>query len=93
MLTLIFNVLEEIIGKIIESRYIAICQIIDKIIDIDERFPQIIGDFRELSAKLPILKITGELSKVYCYRKKNHLSPTPIYRASLKKVCFVEICT
>jgi len=67
---MIFNVLEEIIGKIIESRYIAICPIIDKIIDIGRRLPQIIGDFRELSAKLSISKITGELSKIYRYRKK-----------------------
>ena len=69
-LTIIFDVLEEIIGKIIESRYIAICSIIDKIIDIGRRLPQIIGDFRELSAKLSISKITGELSKIYRYRKK-----------------------
>ena len=62
--------MEEIIGKIIESRYIAICPIIDKIIDIDQRLPQIIGDFRELSANLSISKITGELSKTYRYRKK-----------------------
>ena len=62
--------MEEIIGKIIESRYIAICPIIDKIIDIGRRLPQIIGDFRELSAKLSISKMTGELSKIYRYRKK-----------------------
>ena len=68
--------MEEIIGKIIESRYIAICPIIDKIIDIGRRVPQIIGDFRELSAKLSISKITEELSKIYRYRK-NDLSPTP----------------
>ena len=59
ILTIIFDVLEEIIGKIIESRYIAICPIIDKIIDIGRRLPQIIGNFRELSAKLSISKITG----------------------------------
>ena len=51
-LTIIFDVLEEIIGKNIESRYIGIYSIIDKVIDIGERLPQIIGDFRELSAKL-----------------------------------------
>ena len=33
-LTIIFYVLDEIIGKIIENRYIDICLIIDKIIDI-----------------------------------------------------------
>ena len=69
-LTIIFDVLDEIIGKIIESRYIGICPIIDKIIDIGGRLPQIIGIFRELSAKLSISKITGELSKIYRYRKK-----------------------
>ena len=65
-----FNVLGEIIGKIIESRYISICPIIDKIIDIGRKLPQIIGDFRELSAKLSISKMTGELSKTYRYPKK-----------------------
>ena len=69
-MTIIFDVLEEVIGKIIESRYIGICLIIDKIIDIGRKIPQIIGEFRELSAKLLISKITGELSKIYRYRKK-----------------------
>ena len=69
-LTIIFDVLDEIIGKIIESRYIGICPIIDKIIDIGRRLPQIIGDFRDLSAKLSISKMTGELSKIYRYRNK-----------------------
>ena len=67
---MIFDVLEEIIGKIIESRYISICPSIDKIINIGQRLPQIIGDFRELSAKLSISKMAGELSKIYRYRKK-----------------------
>ena len=65
----IFDVLDKIIGKIIESRYIGICPIIDKIIDIGRRLPQIIGNFRDLSAKLSISKMTGELSKIYRYRK------------------------
>ena len=69
-LTIIFDVLEEIIGKIIENRYIGIFPIIDKIIDIGQRLPQIISDFRELLAKLSILKMTGELSKIYRYQKK-----------------------
>ena len=69
-LTIIFDVLEENIGKIIESRYIGIWPIIDKIIDIGRRLPQIIGDFRELSAKLLISKMAGKLSKIYRYRKK-----------------------
>ena len=66
----IFDVLDKIIGKIIESRYIGICPFIDKIIDIGRRLPQIIGNFRDLSAKLSISKMTGELSKIYRYRKK-----------------------
>ena len=61
---------EKIIGKDIENRYIGICPIIGKIIDIGQRLSQIIGDFRELSAKLSISKMTGELSKIYRYRKK-----------------------
>ena len=69
-LTIIFDVFEEIIGKIIESRYFGICPIIEKIIDIGRRLPQIIGNFRELSAKLSISKMTGKLSKIYRYRKK-----------------------
>ena len=69
-LSIIFDVLDEIIRKIIESRYIGICSIIGKIIDIGQRLSQIIGDFRELSAKLSISKMTGELSKIYRYRKK-----------------------
>ena len=69
-LTINFDILDEIIVKIIESRYIGICPIIDKIIDIDRRLPQIIGDFRELSAKLSISKMAGKLSKIYRYRKK-----------------------
>ena len=60
----------DISKKIIESRYIGICQIIDKIIDIGRILPQIIGDFRDLSAKLSISKMTGKLSKIYRYRKK-----------------------
>ena len=67
---MVFYVLEEIIGKIIENRYIGICLIIEKIIDIGQRLPQIIGYFRELSGKLSISKMTGELSKIYRYRKK-----------------------
>ena len=59
---LIFNVFEDIFGKIIESRYISICRIINKSIDIGQRLRQIINDFRELSAKLLISKMAGELS-------------------------------
>ena len=77
-LTIIFDVLEEIIGKIIKSWHIGICSIIHKIIDIGRRLPQIIGGFRELSATLLISKMTGELSKIYCYRKK-WLLPTPTW--------------
>ena len=55
--------------KIIESRYIGHFQIIGQIIDIDLILPQIIGDFKELSAKLSISKFEGKLSKNYRYRK------------------------
>ena len=40
-----------IIGKIIKSRYIGIFPIINKIIDIGRRLPQIIGDLKD-KAKL-----------------------------------------
>ena len=73
---MIFDVLEENIGKIIESRYIDICPIINKIIDTSPRLPQIIGDFRDLSAKLSISKMTGELSKIIVI-EKFYLLPTP----------------
>ena len=63
MLTIIFDFFEEIIEKIIESRYIGICPIIDKIIDIGRRLPQIIGEIIDI-------EMTGELSKIYRYRKK-----------------------
>ena len=76
-LSIIFDVLDEIIGKIIESRYIAIFPIIDKIIVIGRR--QIIGDFRELSAKLSTSKMTGELSKIYRYQKKLLIAHPYIY--------------
>ena len=79
---MIFDVLEESIGKIIESRYIGICPITDKIIDIGRRLPKIIGDLRALSAKLSISKMTGELSKICCYRK-NYLSYTPTKGAKM----------
>ena len=68
-LIIIFEILEENIGKIIESRYIGIFPIIDNIIDIGRRLPQIIGKLKELSAELSISKITGKLSKIYRYRK------------------------
>ena len=56
-------ILETIYRKIIESRYIGHFQIIGQIIDIDLILPQIIGDFKELSAKLSISKFEGKLSK------------------------------
>ena len=70
--------MEEIIGKIIESRYIGICLIIDKIIDIGQRLPHIISDFRELLAKSSISKMTEELFKIYRYQKKITYRP-PLY--------------
>ena len=60
---------ENLSKKIIESRYIGHFQIIGQIIDIDLILPQIIGDFKELSAKLSISKFEGKLSKNYRYRK------------------------
>ena len=78
-LILIFGFFEEIIEKIIESRYIGHFLIIGQIIDIDLILPQIIGDFKELSAKLSISKFEGKLSKNYRYQK-NYLS----YASSLK---------
>ena len=56
---------ENLSKKIIESRYIGHFQIIGQIIDIDLVLPQIIGDFKELSAKLSISKFEGKLSKNY----------------------------
>ena len=56
--------------KIIEIRYIGIFLIIGKIIDIDIRHPKFIGDLKELSTKLSISKMMGDLSKNYRYRKK-----------------------
>ena len=54
---------ENLSKKIIESRYIGHFQIIGQIIDIDLILPQIIGDFKDLSAKLSISKVEGKLSK------------------------------
>ena len=55
--------------KIIESRYIVIFPIIDKINDIGRRLPQIMGDLKQLSAILSIAKMTRKLSEIYCYKK------------------------
>ena len=44
--------------------------IIDKTINIGRKIPQIIDNLKELSAKLLIPKMAGELSKIYRYRKK-----------------------
>ena len=60
---------ENLSKKIIESRYIGHFLIIGQIIDIDLILPQIIGDFKELSAKLSISEFEGKLSKNYRYRK------------------------
>ena len=69
-LIIIFGFSQEIIEKIIESRYIGIFLFIGKIIDIDIRHPKFIGDLKELSTKLSISKMMGDLSKNYRYRKK-----------------------
>ena len=81
--------------KIIESRYIGISPTIDKIIDIGRRLPQIIGNFRDLSAKLSISKLTGELSKIYRYRKKwliAHSYPWNINHSFTSGTCWILIC-
>ena len=67
--------LGEVIKQIIESRYICIFPIIN----IDMRLTEIIGDLRELSAKISILKkkITGKWSKNYRYGEKNYFLVTP----------------
>ena len=59
--------------EIVKSRYIGIFTITNKIID---RLSQIISDSKELSAKLSISKIRGELSEIYRYQK-NYLPYTP----------------
>ena len=63
-LTIIFYALEEIIGNADISAFVKLST---KLSISVEDFPQIIGDFRDLSAKLSISKITGELSKNYRY--------------------------
>ena len=60
---------ENLLKRIIESRYIGHFQIIRQIIDIDLILPRIISDFKELSAKLSISEFEGKLSKNYRYRK------------------------
>ena len=49
--------------------------IINKIIDIGRRLAQIIDNLNELSAKLPISKMTGELLKIYLHRKFSYHTP------------------
>jgi len=58
----------EIIEKVMESRYIGHFLIIGQIINIDLILPLIIGDSKDLSAKLSISKIYGKLSKNLTYR-------------------------
>ena len=48
---------------IMESRYIGICLIIGKIIDIDIILPKFVGDLKDISAKLSVLKMKEDLSK------------------------------
>ena len=62
-------ILEKIYRKKLSKADIGHFQIIRQIIDIDLILPQIIGDFKELSAKLSISKFEGKLSKNYRYRK------------------------
>ena len=60
-------------GKIIESQYIDIFPIINKILDIGRRLSQIIGDLKELLARLSISKWQENLS----FFGKKYLSYTP----------------
>ena len=83
--TIIFDVLEDIVGKIIESWHISIFPIIDKIIDFEKRLPQIIGNLKELSVKLSI-----SISKIYSY-KKNDLSHTPRWNHLKKTSCMLGL--
>ena len=52
-----------------EYRYIGIFPIIGKVIDIDMRHLEIIGDLEELISK-SLSKLPGKLSKNYQYQKK-----------------------
>ena len=56
------NLIREFIEKVIKSRYICHFLIFGQIIKINITFPSIIGDFKELSAKLSIWKIIRKLS-------------------------------
>ena len=59
----------EVIKKVIESRHISHFLIIGQIIDINLTLTYIIGDFKELSAKLSILKILAKLSNIIVIKK------------------------
>ena len=72
---MIFDALEEFIRKIIESQYIDIFPIINKILDIGRRLPQIIGDLKELSTKLLIKKMT------FCTPLGLQIEPSAEYRS------------
>ena len=82
-LTVIFDVLEEIIRKSNESWYIGIFPIINKIIDIPRRLPQIIGDLKELSARLLTSKMTGKLSKKLLLTKITYRTTLAVRRKVL----------
>ena len=53
-----------------ESRYIGICLIIGKIIDIDIILPKFVGDLKDISANLSVLKMKEDLSKKWSISKK-----------------------
>ena len=55
---------------IMESRYIGICLIIGKIIDIDIILPKFVGDLKDISANLSVLKMKEDLSKKWSISKK-----------------------
>ena len=74
-LTIIFNVVEDFFGKVIESRYFSICICI-------QRPAQIISNFRKLLAKLLISKMAGDLSLSIFFKLILLLAPSP-YRPPL----------
>ena len=78
-------------GRIVERRYIyryiGICPIIEKNINIGRRLPQIIGVLKELLVKLSLLKMTGDLSKIYTPRL--YTRKVPVCMVSGKHFCCI----
>ena len=61
-------------------------------ISIGKRFPQIIGDFKELSAKFAISKMKGELSKNYRYKRITYCTPLGLGLTIMPELTSVGIC-